>query len=50
MNNGKDIDVLVIENEANSSRAEALITGLTHEQFNWHPEAAAGPSHRTWPT
>jgi hypothetical protein len=39
MSDGKDIDVLVIENEANSSRAEALISGLTHEQFNWHPEA-----------
>ena len=39
MNN--DLAVLITEIDANISHAESLAAGLSHQQFNWRPDAAS---------
>jgi hypothetical protein len=39
MNN--DLAVLITEIDANLSHAESLAAGLSHQQFNWRPDAAS---------
>ena len=36
-----DLAVLITEIDANMSHAESLAAGLTHQQFNWRPDAVS---------